>query len=107
MAAEEFETAAAAFFEQMKRARAAGKDWWVDLQIRQIEGQLWQDKKLKALVHALEMVRDADNDCKADGGHPLPIPQFARQAIDRALEIAERATDPDAVSFATATGEPH
>lgn len=99
---EEFETAAAAFFEQMKRARAAGKDWWVDLQIRQIEGQLWQDKKIKALVHALEMVRDADNDCKADGGRPLPIPPIARSSIDRALAMAQLSSDPEAVSFAAA-----
>jgi hypothetical protein len=95
----EFETAAAAFFEQMKLARAAGKDWWVDLQIRQIEGHLWQGKKIAALVHALEMVRDADEDCKADGGPPLPIPPLARSTIDRALGMAALPTDPNAVSL--------
>lgn len=96
---EEFETAAAAFFEQMNRARAAGKDWWVDLQMRQIEGHLWQAKKIKALTHALEMVRDADNDCKADGGQPLPIPTVARGCIDDALAMAALDADPNATSF--------
>jgi len=38
------------------------------------------------MLGALEMVRDADNDCKRDG---LPcIPTFARQKIDEAIAKA-------------------
>lgn len=41
------------------------------------------------LLHALTMVRDADNDCKADG---LPtIPEAARRTIDSAIAKATRA----------------
>ncbi len=97
---EAFESAAAAFFEQMRRARAAGKQWWVDLQFRQIEQQLYQDRQIKALRHALEMVRDADDDCKTEGIHPLPIPEFARHAIDDALSLAATPFDPAATTFA-------
>ena len=97
----EFETAAAAFFEQMKRARAAGKGWWVDLQIRQIEETLWQDKKIAALAEALMVVRDADKDAKSDGfAGALPIPPMVLAKIDKALAMVDMPTDPDAISFA-------
>jgi hypothetical protein len=87
-----------AFFEQMKRAGAAGKGWWVDLQIRQIEETIWHKKQIEALVEALEMVRDADEDCRKDG---LPaIPPEARAKIDEALATSHMAVDPKAVSFA-------
>lgn len=97
----EFETAAAAFFEQMKIARAAGKGWWVDLQIRQIEQSLWHDKKIAALAEALMVVRDADKDAKSDGlAGPLPIPPMVLAKIDRALAMVDQPTDPDAKNFA-------
>lgn len=42
--------------------------------------------KVAALTHALEMVRDADDDCKRDGeGGALPIPPIARATVDKAL----------------------
>jgi hypothetical protein len=40
-------------------------------------------------VEALEMVRDADDDCKRDGLQT--IPPFARAKIDAALEALEKA----------------
>jgi hypothetical protein len=43
----------------------------------------------KACVEALEMVRDADDDCKRDGLQT--IPPFARAKIDAALEALEKA----------------
>ncbi|MDR3473384.1 MAG: hypothetical protein P4M09_17120 [Devosia sp.] len=92
-------TAQLHFFDLLERARAAGKDWWADLQIRQIEEFLWKDKKIKALQYALEMVRDADDDCKADGGQPIPIPPVARARIDKALAMALLKHDPNAVSL--------
>jgi hypothetical protein len=88
------------FVEMLDKARAAGKDWWVDLQIRQIEEYLWLTKQVSELRHALEIVRDADNDCKTDGGHPLPIPEIVRAVLDRALKRAAFSVDPEAKSFA-------
>lgn len=76
------------FLDLMNQAREAGKTWWVDLQFKQIEECLLQDKIIQALTHALEIVRDADNDCKSAGGHPLPIPPLVRATIDEALELA-------------------
>lgn len=40
----------------------------------------------EAVVHALTMVRDADNDCKKDGFPSMP--SIARLTIDRALALA-------------------
>lgn len=42
---------------------------------------------LPDLINALEMVRDADEDCKTDG-LPRVLPEHARAAIDAALEKA-------------------
>lgn len=99
----EFETAAEAFFEQMRRARAAGKDWWVDLQIRQVERTIWQNKKIAALAEALMVIRDADKDAKSDGeaGAMLPVPPMVLAKIEAALALVDMEVDPDAVSFAT------
>lgn len=45
-----------------------------------------QAETITALIEALEMVRDADEDCKRDG---LPtIPEIARAKIDAALAKA-------------------
>jgi hypothetical protein len=41
----------------------------------------------EAMVQALEMVRDADNDCKRDGAPT--IPPIARACIDAALDLVK------------------
>lgn len=86
----EQEQMAAHYLQIMQQARDAGKGWWVEVQMRQIDETISQAQTIRALTHALEMVRDADNDCKADGGHPLPIPPVARAAIDAALAFVPR-----------------
>lgn len=77
---------AAALFDILIDARRYGKDWWADAQLKSIEIAVQQDRRIAKLVHALEMVRDADEDCKRDGeGGALPIPPFARATVDAAL----------------------
>lgn len=76
---------AAQFFTILEGAKAHGKDWWVGYEIERIQVDIAKDKALAALTDALEMVRDADEDCKKDG---LPtIPPMARAKIDAALAI--------------------
>lgn len=92
---------AALLVDMFQKARAAGKDWWVDLEIRSIEASLWQDKKIKALEEALMVVRDAENDCKLDGlPGAFPVPPMVLAKIDKALAMVAVAVDPDAPSFA-------
>lgn len=74
---------AAHFLKLLQDARSRGKDWWVEMQMRQLAESVAADQKIAALTEALEMVRDADEDCHKDG---LPtIPPEARSKIDRAL----------------------
>lgn len=48
---------AALFFDILQDARNAGKGWWTSSQFRQIEMSIEQDKKIAALLTALDDVK--------------------------------------------------
>lgn len=50
---------AALFFDLIEEAKKAGKSWWADSQIKQIEMSIEQDKKIAALSKALEAASNA------------------------------------------------